>query len=113
MESKDKLLATLTRLTGLSQAVIEEGLRQIVNPGEAAMPEACRMKTCDYYMHYLVYHDPAKHGPRYDHLPFHAAVEKCLEWQKRSDQWYAEHPKATSNPRLDKMCEEWERRVCA
>lgn len=108
------ILNHLAYHTGYTDDQIRSALMKICNPAEARMPADCQQHTCDYYTHYLVHHDPAKHGPKLDHDPYHITAHECELAQARLNNWYADHPNQGEAPKhLISRVEFWERKACA
>lgn len=68
----------------------------------------CTTKQCSYFEHYLA------HGPaELTHEGYHSAERLCDHWQKRSMDWYEEHPDSLQRCPYDSICERWEKAVRA
>lgn len=69
----------------------------------------CDACVCDYFTHYLSY------GPaELTHEGYHSAEKRCIELQKRLEEYFDNHPDATTAPlHLERLCADAERLVRA
>lgn len=113
-----KSLGALILACGYLLEVIEEQDRRInaLEGSAIAQPEECVAQACDYYRHYLCYHDPEVNGPKLEHAAYHHAANRCEEAQKASIKWFEDHaeqPNAIEPPHLERQAQYWENKICA
>lgn len=98
-----------SRVTGIDEMLeIKEKLESLMD-----QVVYCEEKQCTYYNHYLVHHDPEKHGPRMEHEAFHQAEKNCEVAQKRVQDWLDANETGQPPESIVRQAEFWEMKVCA
>ena len=87
-----------------------------VRADEDLQETECAAQKCDYYRHYLCYHDPSVNGPKLEHAAYHHAADRCEEAQNAQIKWHQDHadnPNAVEPPHLEQQARYWENKICA